>query len=484
MKIVLYNYVQPNEKNSPGGGVTVYLRNLIKGLSDAGHDVYTLSAGDRYSLLRKKPFIRVNRQAHELAIHNSPNVAPARFSFYHPEIYCRDPSLDHIPDLIKRELHSVDAFHFHNIEGLTKGFFTSLRRIFPESAILYSAHNYSTLCSQVNLWQHDTRPCENFENGNACLTCLDAGDLRRQALLLGRLKTPIKNINEKFPKAVDWIYLVGEFFLKKIVKKEKLPIGYSSNAASEKFSIDVKASDFVEYRRENIELINSCFDKTLAVSRRTRDILISLGANPSKVETSYIGTRHYEKLASCEKKVPGNGSIHLGYLGYATKQKGFFFFLDALECIPPEFLSSIEITVAARFKNPADLSRLREIGGRAKSLNVYNGFNHQTIQQILAPVTLGIVPPLWEDNLPQIAIEFVTHGVPILTSDRGGAHEIANNAAYVFSADSANDATQKICDILNGKLDMHAFWQADLQLKSNDTHLEEIIRIYSEALQF
>ena len=55
---------------------------------------------------------------------------------------------------------------------------------------------------------------------------------------------------------------------------------------------------------------------------------------------------------------------------------------------------------------------------------------------------------LWEDNLPQIAIEFISKGIPILTSDRGGAKEIACNEAFIFRSGSHEAFASKLADIL------------------------------------
>src|SRR6185312_15187940 len=88
-----------------------------------------------------------------------------------------------------------------------------------------------------------------------------------------------------------------------------------------------KARAYVEFRSDNIFLINEVFDKTIAVSQRTMDILVSYGACPDSLTISYIGTKHYEKFASSVKKSPTPDNIHIGYLGYMTRQKGFFFFL-------------------------------------------------------------------------------------------------------------------------------------------------------------
>jgi hypothetical protein len=61
-------------------------------------------------------------------------------------------------------------------------------------------------------------------------------------------------------------------------------------------------------------------------------------------------------------------------------------------------------------------------------------------------VNLGIVPPQWEDNLPQVTIEMIANGIPALTSNKGGAHELNSHPKFVF---------EKPCDLGNSILEIY-----------------------------
>jgi glycosyltransferase involved in cell wall biosynthesis len=494
MKIVLYNYVQPNEKNAPGGGVTIYLRNLSSSLREEGHEVFTLSAGDRYSIINNRAFVKHSKNSQEFIIYNSPNVAPAQYSFYHNDIYSTSAKLNKIPSALKTMLGDIDVFHFHNIEGLTKDFFISLYKEFPKAALIYSAHNYNAICPQVNLWQHNLRSCADFNNGYRCIGCSGTPDKRILKILINIIKTPIKELIKYQPKLVSKLYDLDRFLIKKInqyrTKKAALaPIKqgneYPTTAQNPQIARtknnDRFASSCAIFRSDNIHLINNCFDKVLAVSRRTRDIFISLGATNDKFCVSYIGTKHHEKLVQAIKKHPTPGNIHIGYIGYMRRLKGFYFFLDVIECLPTDILAQIEITVAAKFDDPGAVKRLNSLG--IKRLRLFDGYNQQDLPDILNPVNLGIVPPLWEDNLPQVAIEFIAHGIPILTSNMGGAQEIVDNSDYVFTIDNIDDLVGKICSIHQGKFDFSGYWNTQLNIKSNRQHAAEILSVYESILQ-
>ncbi len=86
---------------------------------------------------------------------NSPVIAPAHENFFGIPAYLNSPGLDGVPQRLKDRYGAIDIFHFHNIEGLTRGFFGALRATFPFAAILLSAPDYNLVCPQVNLWKRE-----------------------------------------------------------------------------------------------------------------------------------------------------------------------------------------------------------------------------------------------------------------------------------------------------------------------------------------
>jgi glycosyltransferase involved in cell wall biosynthesis len=104
------------------------------------------------------------------------------------------------------------------------------------------------------------------------------------------------------------------------------------------------------------------------------------------------------------------------------------------------------------------------------------------LKNILEPVNLGVVPALWEDNLPQVAIEFVAYGVPILTSNMGGAQEISGNPEFTFDVNERGSLENKIFSVLYGDLSVGGFWDGSINIYSNFKHMEEVVRVYMRIL--
>ena len=91
---------------------------------------------------------------------------------------------------------------------------------------------------------------------------------------------------------------------------------------------------------------------------------------------------------------------------------------------------------------------------------------------------LGVIPVLWEDNLPQVAIEFVANGIPILTSHLGGAREIANVNEFVFAAGDFGEFAEKISDIVDRRVELKTFWKNEINVCPMKRHVDALYEIY------
>ena len=123
--------------------------------------------------------------------------------------------------------------------------------------------------------------------------------------------------------------------------------------------------------------------------------------------------------------------------------------------------------------------RLMKIGKRFAIFRYFDGFTHKTLDTVLQGVNLGIVPPIWEDNLPQVAIEMVSRGVPVLTSDRGGAQEISGHPDFIFKGGSADALQQRITAFSTREMSLAGFWDRPIQIFSMEEHVADLLTYYS-----
>jgi glycosyltransferase involved in cell wall biosynthesis len=473
MRILLYNFVQPEEAGA--GGVGVYLNNLAKALAK-NHDVITLSSGDRYAPRQREPHVEFSRDTHDRAvIVNSPIVAPAAYAFANADIYLESEALDFVPALLARQYGQIDVFHFQNIEGLTKSFFHRLREAFPQARMIYSVHNYHPLCPRVSLWYQDRKVCEDFREGHGCTIChapiFDDAYIRNRRRLIAA--------QQAHPRTMALISPIVTFakWVRRLAIKARTRGQPNLNPAGNALQ-PASAETYAAFRKSNIDLFDHVFDRVLAVSARTRKVIVDRGVSADKVDVSYIGTAYKETYLTSTKIRDIGAGLHLGYIGYMGREKGFTFLLECLEQMPVAVAAQTTITIAAKNTFPELHTRMKKVGARFKALRYFDGYTHANLGEVLEGVNVGLIPVLWEDNLPQTAIELVARGIPTLTSDHGGAQEIAHNPQFLFEAGRQDQFIDLVTRIGRRELGLDAFWKDDMRVFSMAEHEDDLMRYY------
>ena len=173
--------------------------------------------------------------------------------------------------------------------------------------------------------------------------------------------------------------------------------------------------------------------------------------------------------------------MKLAFLGVAIiKNKGLEFLISALEQCPDALLSKLHVVLLAKwvYQKAGNRERLTALGNRLGGLTVKDGYSHGELGELLADVDLGVVPNLWEDCYPQVAVEFVCNGVPIIISDLGGAKEISSNPDFEFDVGSPTGLIQLLDKFANDKQKLSSFWNKEPAIFSMDAHIDELLENY------
>lgn len=467
MRILHYYWTQYNDKEKPGGGVRVYLENLVN-QQKIDNDVTVLNSGVDYDF-SGKCYIRKlknNDGITQYTIVNSPILAPSKCSFNSLNTYLDDSVLVDILDDFLTKNGNYDVIHFHSLEGLSVNVL-SLKNKLINTKFILSLHNYFPFCPQVNLWKHDSESCDCFHNGQDCTTCianLPNSKLVRCSYMLSTYlrRFELSDYSEDITKKVKKFY--NNF------KKNRM--------ISESIQTKANADIFKKFREYNVIAINKYIDEIICVSNRVRDIAVSMGVIPEKCQVIYIGTKFAENQATEAKYPMVNGVLRILYMGYMRKDKGFYFFVEALEKMPQDLASKIEVVIAAKFDDMEIVRRCKSLENKYKSIILYNGYTHKDIPNITNGVNLGLVPVMWEDNLPQVSMEMKSMGIPILASDRGGAGELTKAKGFSFRAGDVGDFIKHIDDIMSLRITLNDYYRYGVKLNNNIQHNEIINLVY------
>ncbi len=502
MKVLYYNWVDYLDPERRGGGVSIYQQNVIESLGSMdGIELTFLCAGLAHDPLSTQPRVRglpaapAGHPCRRFELVNSGTLAASHNSFGHETQIEHAATREAFFDFLAAE-GPFDVVHFNNLEGLPASVLT-LKDRFPDTRVVYSIHNYYASCPQVNLWHREKENCTDYDGGRKCVSCLPKAQ-RTEAEVVRRafgVAETLKSMGMKpGGRAFDLSFRAG---MK--LAKAGLPAAAALSAGARDvaaYSDTVTAPpgaggpfqqlepDYARYRRRReavTGLINAHADVILAVSERAGAVATRFGLSADKLAVEYIGTRHaskYAETAPAPSVLAPDGTLTLGYLGYMRRDKGFYFLLDALEAMPAKLAERVHVVIAARSGPPAVMKRLRALGGSFASILHADGYTHDTIDEILDRVRVGLVPVMWEDNLPQVAIEMHARHIPLMTASLGGAKELGNYPPMTFEGGNISQFHAIVSDLLSNTINLDAYWARARAPTSLDEHRDRLLTHY------
>ena len=486
MKVLFYNWVDYEDPARRGGGVSVYQQNVIDAALNVGDVPYFLSSGIAYSLLSRRPRIRKTRGAdprvRKFEVVNSPVLSPGGVMFGADT--ASDPAAEAAFAAFLRAEGPFDAVHFNNLEGIPLSFLRVAREHAPAGKVVLSLHNYFPFCPQVNLWFQEKENCVDFAGGKKCVNCLPATprphNTRKDYIahtLLARLGIARRPRLQHYALRLlyDVVRPLSKIPRRLIAKTRRRPPA----SPTLKLLDRAEADRFAARRAAYVDALNRHADHVLAVSERVAEIAVRMGVERHRVSTAYIGTKFAGLAAPAPRPArSGDAPLSLGYLGYMRRDKGFYWLLQALEKMPPDLAARLRLTFAAKVTDEGAVHRLRVIAHRFAAATLVDGYTHATLPALLAGIDLGIVPVLWEDNLPQVAIEFVGSGVPVLTSDLGGASEILRCPELTFRAGSRAAFYRRLGGVLASPGILESAMAGRARLVTTAAHYRELRELY------
>lgn len=466
-KILIYNWVQFDKKD--GGGVTVYIDNIINYMKDNNDiELYFISSGTNYNIFSNKIKIKKTKNKYgnkvkSYTIYNSP-VMFAYNQFDRIDIYNKEKKLSEIFDNFIKKHNGFDIIHFNNLEGLSP-YVLKLKEKYPNTKFIYSMHNYFPVCPNVYLWAHDKENCKDYNNGKKCCNCIISNyDTAKKILkirtLLDRLGINTQN---------------------KLIKKNYQKIKKNINTSPKEIINNENKNnshDYKEFREINVNFLNKYVDDILCVSKRVKEIAVNFGISENKCHVSYIGTKFANNLKRQDINI-NSSKFNLIYLGYMSNMKGFDFFIEALIKLDKKIAKNINIYLVCRNNPKYDINNIKtKLEKNFASVTYMDGYNHNDLPNILKNKHLGVIPVVWEDNLPQVSIEITSFGVPILSSDLGGASELCKNNDFKFKGGDIKDFHKKLINLVKNRDKLNEFWDFYNKPTTMKQHLQELYKYY------
>lgn len=522
MRIVLVNWSRVWDGTRIGGGVGGYVQGLARALVGLGHDVVTLHAGqeavpavDPGTFCPAPGPVELRRHMDWEGIRcfeivNTPVLAPARFQARDPLTEIASAELD--AELCRfASLIKPDVIHLHNIEGLTASAIRALRQG-CSAKILYSVHNYHTVCPQVYLMKQGASPCRDFEGGLACESCVLSPGVsddpqtewhRRWTGAMKRLNVPvgpplIPTIEGRLPGAYEPVQsqvdatrelpLDGEDSRGIFIRPGPMIEDFVLSTEPADNSLDASSgagvntgTRFGRRRAAMIDMLNGC-DRVLAVSTFVHQRMQTLGVRPSVLKTMTIGTTAAQSNQSSPSATSGRAAadrIRLCFLGFNHVYKGLHVLLDAIDALAPDIAAKIDLSlfVGEIWRTGPRLSRTQQ---RVHSLTTRDGYEPSELGILLRGIDIGVVPSIWWDNGPQTVMEFLAHNIPVLGANIGGIPDFVTHGknGLLFRANDRTDLARIITDLVRDPAQFDMLRAGITAPKSMDEHAGELLAEY------
>jgi len=191
--------------------------------------------------------------------------------------------------------------------------------------------------------------------------------------------------------------------------------------------------------------------------------------------------RHFVELSEYKPKFsPGK---YILFFGRLHAQKGVKTLIEAVSELP-----DVSLKIVGSGKEEKNLL---ELIAKKNTRNIeFLGAKYgEELKNIIRNSAFVVIPSVWYENAPFVALEAFALGKPVIASNLGGLPEIVKhkNTGLLFKAGDAEDLREKILSLsLYPCLIRTMGVQARLFVEKNfspEKHYQDLMNIYKEALQ-
>lgn len=303
-------------------------------------------------------------------------------------------NLNAIKLFLQRE--QFDIIHVHMTLGLDWDLYTALEGY----RYVVSLHDYFYICPRIQMIDKHKKLCAAYheENCNRCISMLESIRACRGVLKIAR----------------------------KITGNENLCMPYVSQT--------VTKERHVRFRQllENAQLV-------IPVSKRVGEIYRRSGfhANYQVLHIGNISAEHFKHEYLVDRS---ERKLKIGVLGSMTYYKGAELVIEFAKKLDT---AKYEIHFWGRPQKYEEA--LRQAG-----VIMHGAYMQKDLPTLLEAVDLGFVLSVWEDNGPQVVMEFLNNRVPVIGTRLGGIIDFVSSGENGYLFDPYSDSEKKAAvDYLN-----------------------------------
>lgn len=399
MRILHYSLGLPPYRS---GGLTKYSCDLMEVQVKQGEDVFLLFPGV-IKIIGKNSNIKFYKNYRGIQVYEliNPLPIPLLNGISNPAEFCK--SIDRKVFKQFLEKNKIDVVHIHTFMGLYKEFFDACKELNIKT--VYTTHDYFGICTRVNFIDNHGNLC-NERDIEKCIRCNSYGySLRYIKILQSSSYRYIKN------KGIIPI-------IKKILVNIK-----KNNINNKKIVLkDKDSKEIIVDKNEYEQLITyylgmyKNIDKFIFNSTLSKEIY----SRYFNTNGNVLSITHSDIKDNRVKKSYDGEVLRLTYLGPFKEYKGFNLLMDVMRELNKEDEINIKLTTYG------DTVKLEE---NISNVNIKGKYTYEDLKGIFEKTDLLIVPSIWNETFGFIVLEGLSHGVPVMVTDKVGSKDLLINEA-------------------------------------------------------
>ena len=298
--------------------------------------------------------------------------------------------------------NNFDLVHIHMALNLDFNFYKELQNV----KYVVSLHDYFFICPRIKMI-----PKSNIRTKND--PYCKSVNLEKCSICVGKLESNI-------------YYQILNKAYKKISKKSLPSPNIKSNFAKERFS--------------NYKLFLESAVCLYPVSKKVEQIYRESGIS-NVYKMLHIGNNSaYEFINNINLNNENKQKINVAMIGTLTFEKGASILNFLIK-------NNENPNINFQFYGVAQdywLSSLTSIG-----LQYRGKYNQSELKNIMDKIDLGLVLPVWEDNAPQVVMEFLNFRIPIIATKMGGITDFLNEKNSILFDPYDESDILRVSRILN-----------------------------------
>ena len=176
--------------------------------------------------------------------------------------------------------------------------------------------------------------------------------------------------------------------------------------------------------------------------------------------------------------------LRIGYLGQIKPHKGVTVLIEAFRLLKPG-PHPIELHLYGGMEAQPDYGRrLRALSGRDERIHFHGSYDNARVAEILGALDLTVVPSVWHEIGPLVALESFAAGTPVVGSALGNLTDLIHDGVdgLLFQAGDVADLAGRLQGLLDAPARLHALQAGVRRPRSLDDEMMQITAIYGQAM--